>query len=452
MQKPQAGSLGIGSPTVTHASGRTTAPENSRAIDSSGLSPFCFNPLESPYLENPYPLYARARQEAPVFWSPLFSTWVVTRYGDVQAILRDPRRFSSSYLFRTPVDPPPEVLKVLAQIPPEVLLLVSEDPPGHTRTRALVSPAFLPRQVARMAARIRVIAHELIDQFLEAGCADLVRQYTYPLPMRVLLEFLGLPAEDADFIKQWCQDHMLLSVPGIGAAQQLRSAQTEVAFSRYTEALIAARQRQPQEDVLSALIHARVQDARPLDVVELNTLLQQLLFAGHETTTNLLSNTFCALLRDGTQWRALHRDLTLATQAVEEGLRYDAPVQGMFRTTTEDVTISGVMLPAGARIFVVFGAANRDERIFAEPDRFDLQRPNADKHVSFGHGIHYCIGAPFVRLEARIAIEVLVQRLPDLHLVSEQTLTYLPNLLNRALQHLQVCWEESGKTHGSRAK
>jgi cytochrome P450 len=231
---------------------------------------FSFNPLESPHLENPYPLYARAQREAPIFFSPLFATWVVTRYEDVRAILHDPKRFSSSYLFRTPVDPPPEVLDVLATLPPEVGVLVNEDPPSHRRTRALVGKAFLPRQVARMEARIYAIAHELIDHMHEVGCADLVRQYTYPLPMRVLLEFLGLPVEDADFIKQWCNDHMLLSVPGIGAAQQLRSAQTEVAFSHYTEVLIAARQHQPQEDVLSVLIHAHVEGEQPLDMVELN--------------------------------------------------------------------------------------------------------------------------------------------------------------------------------------
>jgi cytochrome P450 len=423
MQDPQSGRMAIDAPTVA--------------------APFRFNPLESPHLENPYPLYARARREAPVFFSSLFATWVVTRYEDVHAILRDSRRFSSSYLFRAPVDPPPEVLVMLAQLPPEMPLLVSEDPPSHTRTRALVSHAFLPKQVARMAARIRRIAHELIDQLPAAGDADLVHQYTYPLPMRVLLEFLGLPAEDAEGIKHWCHDHMLLSVPGIGAAQQRRSAETEVAFSRYTEALITARQRQPQTDMLSALIHARVHGERPLDDVELHTLLQQLLFAGHETTTNLLSNTVYALLHDATQWQALQRDLTCTARAVEEGLRYDAPVQGMFRTTTEDVTIRGVTLPAGAPVFVAFGAANRDEHIFPEPDRFEVQRPNADKHVAFGHGVHYCIGAPLVRLEARIALEVLVQRLPDLHLVPEQPMTYLPSLLNRALQHLQVRWETS---------
>lgn len=408
---------------------------------------FSFNPLASPHLENPYPLYARAQREAPIFFSPLFATWVVTRYDDVRAILHDPRRFSSSYRFRTPVDPTPEVLDVLAQLPPEVGLLVNEDPPGHRRTRALVGKAFLPRQVTRMEARIRAIAHELIDHMLAADSADLVRQYTYPLPMRVLLEFLGLPVEDADFIKQWCNDHMLLSAPGIGAAQQLRSARTEVAFSRYTEALIAARQHQPQADVLSELIHARAEGERPLDVVELHALVQQLLFAGHETTANLLSNTCYALLRDRAPWRALQNDPTLIPRAVEEGLRYDAPVQGMFRTTTEDVAMHGVTLPAGARVFVVFGAANRDERIFAHPHRFDLWRPDADKHLAFGHGIHHCLGAPFVRLEARIALEVLVQRLPDVHPVPAQAITYLPNLLNRALQHLQVRRDPPRQTH-----
>jgi cytochrome P450 len=213
-----------------------------------------------------------------------------------------------------------------------------------------------------------------------------------------------------------------------------------VAFSRYTEVLIAARQRQPRTDVLSALIHARVHGERPLDDVELHSLLQQLLFAGHETTTNLLSNTIVALLRDASQWQALQRDQTCTARAVEEGLRYDAPVQGMFRTTTEDVTVRDVTLPAGARVFLAFAAANRDEHVFPEPDRFDIQRPNADKHVSFGYGVHYCIGAPLVRLEARIALEILVQRLPNLHLVSDQPVTYLPSLLNRALQQLQVRW------------
>jgi cytochrome P450 len=202
--------------------------------------------------------------------------------------------------------------------------------------------------------------------------------------------------------------------------------------------------------VLSALIHAQVESEQPLDVVELQALVQQLLFAGHETTTNLLSNTCYALLRDPTQWHALHNDLTLSARVVEEGLRYDAPVQGMFRTTTEDVEMHGVTLPAGARVFVVFGAANRDERIFAHPDRFDLWRSNADQHLAFGHGIHHCLGAPFVRLETRIALEILVQRLPDVHLVPAQTITYLPSLLNRALQHLLVCWGASRPAHGQR--
>lgn len=163
--------------------------------------PFDFNHMEPPHLADPYPLYARTRREAPVFFHPLFQSWIVTRYADVIGILRDPKRFSSIFLFRTPVNPTPEVLAVLAQIPPEVPLLVTEDPPGHTRTRALVSKAFLPKRVAAMESRIRAIANELLDQFIDAGQADLVRQYTSPLPLQVLLEFVGLPVADADFIK-----------------------------------------------------------------------------------------------------------------------------------------------------------------------------------------------------------------------------------------------------------
>lgn len=407
--------------------------------------PFHFNPLTSPHLENPYPVYAQAREEAPVFFSPIHGAWVVTRYEDVLAILRDPGRFSSSHLFRRPVDPTPEVLAELAQTPQEIPLLVSEDPPTHRRTRSLVSKAFSPKYATEMAPRVHSIAHELIDQFCAAGHADLVRQYTYPLPMRVLLEFVGLPVKDADFIKQWCHDHILLSAPGMSAAQQLQSARTEVAFSRYADALIAARRHHPQADPLSALMHAEVDGERPLDDVELHSLLQQLLFAGHETTTNLLSSTFFYLLREPDLWQALRADPSLVANAVEEGLRYDAPIPGMFRTATQDVTIASVAIPAGARSFLAFAAANRDARIFAEPERFDVRRSNADKHLSLGHGIHYCIGAALARLEARIGIEVLLERLPDLHLARDQRITYLPSLINRALQHLYATWEASSQ-------
>jgi cytochrome P450 len=194
-----------------------------------------------------------------------------------------------------------------------------------------------------------------------------------------------------------------------------------------------------------------VEGERPLDGGELHALVEQLLFAGHETTTNLLSTTLFHLLRDATLWPTVHADPHLIVAAVEEGLRYDAPVHGMFRTTTEAVELSGVTIPAGARVFVVFGAANHDAQMFTAPDRFDLQRPQADHHLALGHGIHSCLGAPLARLEARIAIAVLVQRLPTLHLVPGQTITYLPSLLNRALQHLEVRWG-TGSSKGDSAR
>jgi cytochrome P450 len=309
----------------------------------------------------------------------------------------------------------------------------------------LVSKAFAPTHVMAMAPRVQALAHELIDHFCAAGHADLVRQYTAPLPVRVLLEFIGLPATDADFIKQWSHDHMLLSLPGLSAEHQLQAARTEVAFSRYADALIAERRRHPRADLLSALIQAKMEDERPLDDVELNTLLQQVLFAGQETTTNVLSSTLHSLLREPELWQTLQADPALVPKAVEEGLRHDAAIPGMFRTATQEVTLAGVTIPAGARLFVAFAAANRDERVFAEPDRFEVHRGNADKHLSFGQGIHYCIGAALARLEARIGIEVLLERLPVLHLVPAQRLTYLPSLINRALQHLYVTWAVSSQ-------
>ena len=239
-----------------------------------------------------------------------------------------------------------------------------------------------------------------------------------------------------------------LSVPDIGAAQQLRSAQTEVAFSRYTEALIAARQRQPQEDVLSALIHAQVEGEQPLNVVELHGSCNSssLPATKRRPTCSATPAMRCCASPPGGS--ALHNDLTLSARVVEEGLRYDAPVQGMFRMTTEDVEMHGVTLPAGARVFVAFGAANRDERIFTHPHRFDLWRPNADQHLAFGHGMHHCLGAAVRTPGGAPRPEILVQRLPDIHLVPAQTITYLPSLLNRALQHLQVRLGTSNHTHG----
>jgi cytochrome P450 len=308
-----------------------------------------------------------------------------------------------------------------------------------------VSKAFSPKQITAIAPRVHSLAHELIDRFSAAGHADLVRQYTYPLPMRILLEFIGLPVKDADFIKQWCQDHILLSVPGISAEQQLQSARTEVAFRRYTDALIATRRQHPQADLLSALIHVEVDGERSLDDIELSALLQQLLFAGQETTTNLLSGTVFHLLHEPALWHTLQADRSLVPRAVEEGLRHDSAIPGMFRTATQEVTIAGVAIPAGARIFLAFASANRDERLFAMPEQFDVHRDNADRHLSLGHGIHYCLGATLARLEARIGIEVLLDRLPHLRLVPDQPLTYLPSLINRALQHLYVTWEASGQ-------
>ncbi len=414
--------------------------------------PIHFNPLASPHLENPHPAYAQAREETPIFFSPIHGAWMITRYADVLGILRDPERFSSRHLFRQPVEPTPEAMAELAQVPPEVRLLVTEDPPSHGRTRALVSKAFSPQRVARMEARTYAIAHELIDAFVNDGQADdgqaddgqvdLMDGYTYPLPVRVLLEFVGLAATDADFLRQWCVEHMLLAVPGISAEQQLKSARAEVAFSRYADALIAKRRQHPHEDLLSALIHTRVEGERPLDDVELNTLLQQLLFAGHETTTNLLNSTLHTLLGNRALWQAICTDPALIPNAVEEGLRHDAAVPGMFRTATQDVEISGVSIPANAKLFLSFAAANRDEHVFTDADVFDLHRPNADKHFSLGQGIHYCVGAKLARMEARIAIEVLAERLPDMRLVDTEP-SYLPSLINRAMLHLPATWGES---------
>ncbi|GAB4198764.1 MAG: cytochrome P450 [Roseiflexaceae bacterium] len=398
-----------------------------------------FNHLAPPHLEDPYPLYAEARK-GPVFFTPVFGCWIVSRYQDVLAVLNDTQRFSSHHLFRQPVNPTPEVLAELAKIPPETPLLVTEDPSAHTRTRAMVAKALSPRRFAAMEPRVQAIADDLIDSFAAAGAADLVGQYTYPLAMRVLLEFIGLPVEDAGFIKRWAQEHMQLSLPGLAPEQQLQYARTTVEFSAYCTRLITDRQANPRDDVLSGLLDAREGSERPFDHAELITLLQTMFTAGHETTTCLISNTLLHLLREPADWLALCADPSLAAAVSEEGLRYDAPVHGMFRVTKEEVELGGAVLPAGQRVLLLFGAANRDGAVFPEPDRFVPNRPNASRHLGLGYGIHYCIGAPLARLEARVALATLARRLPGLRLAPAFQPRYLSNLVQRVLLELPGVW------------
>ncbi|WUI01354.1 cytochrome P450 [Spirillospora sp. NBC_00431] len=404
--------------------------------------PWVFNRLEPPHLENPYPLYARARREAPVFHSPEFGLWFVARYDDAWAVLKDTTRFSSRYTLRTPADAPPAVHEVLREAFPELPMLVNDDPPGHTRTRNLVSHAFAPRLVAALEPSIREIVTRLVDGFAPGGPggADLIAELAYPLPIEIICRLIGLPVDARDQLKRWTDDLVELGAPGTGGERRLECARSSVAFQRYLEAQVEARRGEPRDDLLTALIDARVDGEQPLDVAELVNLLIVLVFAGHETTTNLIGNLVVLLLSHPETLRGVRDDPSLTDDVITEGLRMDGPVQGMFRTATEEVELGGARIPAGAKVMVLFGSANRDESVFSDPDRFDPGRSNNHRHLGFGRGIHACIGAALARLETRIVIDTLAERLPDPRLDAGRPPAYFPSLMHRGPQALHVVW------------
>jgi cytochrome P450 len=401
---------------------------------------FAFDRFGQAHLDDPYPLYRQARERAGVFYADAFDLWVVTRYDDVRDVLTDTSRFSSAFLIRTPHVPAPGVTEILREGYPEVRILLNEDPPEHTRTRSLVVKAFAPRRVRALEPRVQEITDRLIDGFAEHRQADLVGQLALPLPLRVICELIGLPPADAEQIRAWTDDLKLLTSFGATPEQQVRAAHGSVAYERYLAGQIEQRRREGRDDLLTGIITARADGARPLTTEEIISLLITLVFGGHETTANLIGAALLLLLRRPQLWQAVPDDPELVDAVIEETLRADPPVQGMFRTAVAETRVGGVTIPAGAQVFALFGSANRDPAAFTDPDEFRPGRTQAERHVSFGRGIHFCLGATLARLEARTAITSLARRVPNLRLAPGFRAPYLPNLMHRGPSRLDTVW------------
>ena len=399
-----------------------------------------FQPLAGEHLEDPYPFYRRARDREPVFFHPRLGVWFVTRYEDVVAVLRDPATFSSKDVIPTHPELPLEVQEVVADLR-HVQHLINTDPPAHTRLRAIVNEGFTPSRVAALEPTVQKLAAELVDGFALDGHADLVAQFAYPLPLTVILQMLGVPPDDLDQCQRWSADvsRWAWAVGALALDEVVACARGVVAFQRYAEELVAARRREPRDDMISHLLAAGDGERR-LGPQELVDLIPGLILAGHETTANLITNTVFLLLTHPAEWEAVRRDRAAVERAVEEGLRVDTSVLGMPRTTTRAVELGGVALPAGARLFLLFGSANHDGARYARPDEFCPGRERAAPHLGFGRGIHFCIGAPLARLEARVAIETLAARLPSLRLADPAPPPRRPNLAFREYTHLNVRW------------
>jgi cytochrome P450 len=391
---------------------------------------FHFNPMDPDFVADPYPTYHRLRSEDPVHQSPL-GFWVLTRYEDVVASLRDPR-FAKE----------PMIVAVAARLgvdPQSIgISMLDRDPPDHTRLRSLASKAFTPRVVERLRPRVQEIVDGLLDQVERARQMDLIEEFAYPIPVNVICEMLGVPIEDHEQFKGWSLDLARgLDSIMVGRESDIakRSRQAREGLTTYIRNLINTRRASPRGDLLSALIAAE-EAGDKLSEPELVAMSILLLVAGHETTVNLIGNGMLALLRHPAQLRLLRERPELIGTAVEELLRYDGPVQRTARTPSEDVTIGGTTIPKGEIVMPFIGAADRDPAQFPEPDRLDITRTE-NRHIAFGLGIHFCLGAPLARIEGQIAINTLLKRMPKLALAVERP-EHRPSLTLRGLTTLPV--------------
>lgn len=376
-----------------------------------------FNPFLPSFTVSPYRAYASLRAAEPVHFSPTLNAWVLTSYAVCEQVLRDHARFSSSQLNAT--GPVAELIRQQRRELPlgAVPTLLNSDPPVHTRLRGIVSKAFTPRVVDGLRGRIEQIAESLLDAVPASGEFDLVPTLMQPLPVIVIAELLGVPASDRALFKRWSNaiaaTTNLFPTPETFVA--VKQATTELVA--YLTTFIEARRREPQDDLLTALVQAEEEGDR-LSREEVLAFCIVLLVAGHETTTNLIGNGVLALLDHVEALDALRAEPDLIPNAVEEFLRYDSAVQAIPRVATEDVILGDRTIERGAFTLVMIGAANRDPARFPEPDRLDLRREDV-RHLSFGLGAHFCLGAPLARLEAQIAFAVLLRRLPGLHAVGK---------------------------------
>ncbi|XXF76117.1 cytochrome P450 [Myxococcaceae bacterium GXIMD 01537] len=405
------------------------------------------NLFAGPMAEAPLAFYARLREEEPITYSPTMKMWILSRYDDICEVLRDPARFSSSQLGTFGASLSDEARAILQThgVPmganplagPNLLAL---DPPAHTRLRRLLNRGFTPARVAAQGEHIRRFTHELIDAFLPDGHAELVTQFANHLPLRVILNLVGVPPEDMSRIKHWSDDWFGLLFDHVPAEAQPAMARSTVEYQQYCARLIERRRLEPRDDLLSDIINAEP-DGEALTQAELITAIQgSLLAAGHETTTGMLANTWLRLLSEPGLWRRLQEEPALLPRAIDECLRHDGLTTALYRTTTCEVDFHGVRIPQGATLMLLNSSANHDERHFPDPERFDLQRERQN-HLTFGRFTHFCLGASLARLEILLATEALLQRVPDLRLVPGQRFEYVRNTMNVGVKSVHVEWK-----------
>ena len=383
-----------------------------------------------------YPTYRRLRDEAPVYRMPGTNTYVVSRYEDVLHVLRHQSVFpTGATTYRTEAARNVYETTGWAKQTP-----LSVNPPNHREYRGIVDGFFDPAGSLRWKDFIETTIGELLDAVAADGNAEVVQAFALPLPVRVITRILGFPERDIPRLKDWSAAWVLPFAGGLSEDQEVWVAEQVVEFQHYIADHIAEKRRNPGDDVLTALTQASLAGERPLTDHEIITMADHLFIGGNETTTFAITSALWIMLREPGLYELLRGQRSLVPVFIEEAMRLESPTQGLFRLVTSDTEIAGVPVPAGATVHIRYAAANRDERVFPNPDAVDLERPNGRRHMAFSLGEHHCPGHGLSRLEQNLALNAILDRLADLRLADENDYDHQPGLVLRALERLHLRW------------
>lgn len=387
-------------------------------------------------------IYASARKETPVTYLPDIDFWAVTRFDDVKAILKDTARFSCEIAMEPLVPFSNEVVKCLQDggFAGKSNLVANADAESHDRVRRHAQTGFVPKRMAELEPRIRALVDTTIDDFIGRKSVDLVETMLYELPAKVLFMLLGIPDAEVSNVKRWADNRLLLIFGKLSPEKQLEAAHELVDYWQYCVRHVESKKKAPGADLPSDMLAARNGDDSVLTMMDITLTVFGLLLAGHETTSNMSANAVLALLENDGSWRQLQEHPERIPNAVEELLRYRPSVVAWRRKTLEDVEIAGVAVPRDARLLLFLASANRDEAMFADAEKLALQRQNARSHISFGFGAHFCLGAPLARLELKVILERLTQRIPDMRLRTPQDFSFVETVQFRGPKALHVEW------------
>lgn len=411
--------------------------------------PVDYNPFLPEVIADPFPVFRELREHDPVHWSDHLGAWVLTRYDDVVFALKDARLSANrigGFMERLPPERKAEVAALGESLKHWI---VFSDPPVHTRLRTLLNKAFTPRVVEGMRPWIEETVEDLLDAVAPRGHMDVIRELAYPLPAAAIARMIGVPRADVERFKHWSDELAAFVGSALNTPNKRERGERAIReMNAYLGALATERRAAPRDDIMSALV-AVEERGDTLSHEEVLGSCILLLFAGHETTTNLIGNGLLALLRHPDQLRRLRDEPALLRPAIEELLRYDGPVSAMARVALEDVSLGGKTIHRGDRVFNMLNAANRDPRQFADPEGLDIAR-GENHHVTFGFGMHYCLGAPLARAEAQITFAALLRRLPEINLQSAN-LEWSDSLSLRGLRSLEVSFEVAAATRPAAA-